>query len=117
MINFAHHKIDDGKNWDFRSEIKELAKEIFKEQFQALEPENKENEEEEFVKILDYYKDLQKIKNSFTGKLKKISTQAKEILIKHDALEAGLGRNFNTIKIIILILIAMKNCQWIHTKK
>ncbi len=102
LINFAHHKIDDGKSWDFRAEIKELAKEIFKEQFQALETENTDKDEEEFVKIFDYYQDLQKIKKSFTGKLRKYSQKTREILIKHNALDQNLGRNFTTIRNYLL---------------
>ena len=108
LINFAHHKIDEGKNWDFRGEIKELAKEIFKEQFQALEPDDKEEGNKEFVKILEYYKDLQKIKNTFTAKLQDISAKAKSILEKHDALEADLGGNFKLIRNYLLKTIVEK---------
>lgn len=102
LINFAHHKIDDGKSWDFRGEIKDLAKEIFKEQFQALEPENSDEEKDEFVKISSYYTDLQKIKSAFTGKLKIYSQKAKGILIKHNALEQNLGGNFKIIRNYLL---------------
>ncbi|MCF6240242.1 MAG: UvrD-helicase domain-containing protein [Bacteroidales bacterium] len=102
LINFAHHKIDDGKSWDFRAEIKDLAKEIFKEQFQALESENSNDDKEEFVKITSYYLELQKIKNAFTGKLKTYSQKAKEILIKHTALEQNLGGNFKIIRNYLL---------------
>jgi ATP-dependent exoDNAse (exonuclease V) beta subunit len=102
LIRFAHYKIDDGKNWDFRAEIKELAKEIFKEQFQALETDNKNNKDEDFIKILDYYDELLKIKNSFESEMKKFSKQAEKIMEQHSVKEANLGRTFSTIRNYLL---------------
>lgn len=102
LIRFAHYKIDDGKSWDFRAEIKELAKEIFKEQFQALETGNKEDKEDDFVKILDYYKELLKIKNGFESEMKNFSKKARIILEQHSATEINLGRSFSTIRNYLL---------------
>ena len=109
LIRFAHYKIDEGKNWDFRAEIKELAKEIFKEQFQALEPENKMTEKDnEFVRIQDYYRELQIIKQNFKTKLEHIAKQSREILIQHDALNADLRNNFKVIRNFLLKKILEK---------
>ena len=108
LIRFAHYKIDLGKNWDFRAEIKELAKEIFKEQFQALETENKENPKKDFKKILDYYKELLKIKNSFESDMQNYSVLTKKILEKYHAVDASLGGSFNTIRNYLLKTINEK---------
>ena len=108
LIRFAHYKIDLGKNWDFRAEIKELAKEIFKEQFQALESENKGNKAEDFEIVLDYYKDLLKIKNSFESDMKSYSVLTKKLLKKNQAVDASLGGSFNTIRNYLLKTINEK---------
>ena len=108
LIRFAHYKIDLGKNWDFRAEIKELAKEIFKEQFQALETNKQDGDSEDFVKIIDYYKELLKLKNSFESDMQNFSLQAKIILEKSDSVNANLGRNFTTIKNYLLKTIKEK---------
>ena len=108
LIRFAHYKIDLGKNWDFRAEIKELAKEIFKEQFQALEKKDEKNESEDFTKITDYYQQLLKIKNSFESDMQNYSSQSKNILLNHNAENINLGRNFNTIKTYLLKTINEK---------
>ena len=108
LIRFAHYKIDLGKNWDFRAEIKELAKEIFKEQFQALESENKGNQAEDFEIVLDYYKELLKVKNSFESDMKSYSVLTKKLLEKYQAVDASLGGSFNTIRNYLLKTINEK---------
>ncbi len=108
LIRFAHYKIDLGKNWDFRAEIKELAKEIFKEQFQALETKKTDNESEDFEKISNYYKELLKLKNSFESDMQNLSMQAKNIIEKHNAIDAALGKSFTTIKNYLLKTINEK---------
>ncbi|OQY04631.1 MAG: hypothetical protein B6I20_02735 [Bacteroidetes bacterium 4572_117] len=102
LIRFAHYKIDSGKSWDFRSEIKELAKEIFKEQFQALETGNNKNESENFIEILDYYKELLKIKTAFESGMLNLSAQASKVIDNHQLINTSLGRNFTTISNYLL---------------
>jgi len=108
LIRFAHYKIDLGKNWDFRTEIKELAKEIFKEQFQALETGKQNIENESFTKIVDYYHELLKLKAGFESTMQDLSFQARRIYDKHNAVDAGLGRNFTTIRNYLLKTIKEK---------
>ncbi|MEN8118855.1 MAG: UvrD-helicase domain-containing protein [Bacteroidota bacterium] len=108
LIRFAHYKIDLGKNWDFRAEIKELAKEIFKEQFQALESESKEDKVEDFKIVLDYYQELLKIKNNFESMMQSYSMDARKIFENHQAIDDSLGRNFTTIKNYLLKTIKEK---------
>jgi len=95
LINFAFFKVDDGKSWDFRNEIQKLAKEIFREQFQAI---TDDKETTDYKSIRDYYDELIKVKNTFVKNMSNISNNANEVLEKHSIIKADLGGKFKTIR-------------------
>src|SRR5690606_904602 len=37
LVRFAEEKVEQGKNWDFRKDIKQLAREIFQEHYKSFE--------------------------------------------------------------------------------
>ena len=96
LIKFAKHKINDGKNWDFRKEIKELAKEIFKEKFQNLFNLEKDAEEER-KKMIKFLSVLNSIKTDFEKKMNKLKEDVFEILNTAEINNEKLGQKFTTI--------------------
>lgn len=96
LIKYAEHKINDGKNWDFRKEIKELANEIFKEKFQNLYSEKKDVniEREKMIKFLNV---LYSIKNNFENKMNELKHNVDEILKNAGINNEDLGAKFKTI--------------------
>ncbi len=107
LLKYAEYKINDGKNWDFRSDIKELSNEIFKEKFQNVFKQKKDiNEERE--KILNFLNTLYSIKNSFEGKMNELLLNIKNILNEQGGSHESLGSKFKTIVNQFLIKIPKK---------
>ena len=97
LVKFAEFKIEDGRNWDFRSEVYDLGKEIFKERFQSFADEI--SEKEDINKLLKtFYTELLGIRNSFRNNMKEIGKQANLIINNAGLQNSNLGRNFGTIK-------------------
>jgi len=94
LINFAFFKVDDGKNWDFRNEIQKLAKEIFREQFQAI---TDDKETTDYKSIKNYYEELIKVKNTFIKNMSAISKDTVDILKNYNINSFDFGKNFKTI--------------------
>ena len=82
LIKFAETRVDDGKPWDTRREIGNLAKEIFQENFKQFEPEilavAKDNQF-----IPGFLSALNEVKRSFEDTLKKLGKQGMEIIARH----------------------------------
>ncbi|MCQ2974048.1 MAG: UvrD-helicase domain-containing protein [Bacteroidales bacterium] len=80
MLNLAEQNIDEGKNWDFRNHIKQLAKLIFTEKFKELE--NNENIADEYLRKEFYAKiskDINNIFESYQSRCKSIAQRSKDI--------------------------------------
>ncbi|MDY6800268.1 MAG: UvrD-helicase domain-containing protein [Bacteroidota bacterium] len=73
--SLAENKIKQGKTWDFKKDILNLAREIFKEEFKAFDIQlTKKFGDKNFVK--DYITQLQTIKARFENQLKKLAKEA-----------------------------------------
>ena len=94
LIHYANYKMDDGKSWDFRAEIKELAKEIFKEQFQSFSSDETDYNLKEF---LDYFNDLNSIKERFEKAMRDCGKEAILMVEKSGIQIEEHGRNLKTL--------------------
>jgi len=108
LIKFTEYKINDGRSWDFRNEVTELTKEIFKEKFQSLKIKEADSDSE-MMKIEEFKDSLYGIKKSFEEKMMKISIEYGNIVNKAGIDHSKLGRNFNTISNHFLKKIPDKN--------
>jgi ATP-dependent exoDNAse (exonuclease V) beta subunit len=107
LIHFANYKMDEGQSWDFRSEINKLAKEIFKEQFQSFDEDEKESD---FEYIRNYFELLQELKREFETSMADLGNQALNALSKHNFEFDELGRNIGYIvKYFTISLIEPEN--------
>ncbi|MDA0195138.1 MAG: UvrD-helicase domain-containing protein [Bacteroidetes bacterium] len=82
LIKFAETRVDDGKAWDTRREIGNLAKEIFKEQFKTFESDVLTIAKDEKF-IPGFLEELRQVKSRFEDKLRKIGSDAMVIIRKH----------------------------------
>ncbi len=94
LIHFANYKMDEGKNWDFRSEINKLAREIFKEEFETGDAD--EDEEAQYEAISANFESLNNIKLSFEKQMAEIGKDAKKIIA--NPIGTSLGRNISYIE-------------------
>ena len=82
LIKFAETRVDDGKPWDTRREIGNLAREIFQEQFKKFEPQVLAvARDREFIP--GFLSELSKVKKNFEGHLKALGKQGMEIVSRH----------------------------------
>ncbi len=95
LISFANYKMDDGKSWDFRKEISQLAVELFKEKFDSYD--NEKNANAEYEDIKQKFQIVNNIKLEFEKNVKNISTKAINIF-KKEEFNANLGRNIGYLK-------------------
>lgn len=96
LVRFAEYKIEDGKNWDFRTEVYELGKEIFKERFQSFSQEiAKKNDVNKLLR--KFYSELLEIRNSFRESMKTIGLKANKVLENAGLQNAKLGQKFGWI--------------------
>ena len=96
LIKFAHFKISEGENWDFRRDIKSLAKELFNEEYQKLVNEGANPVSRQDLQEL--YPELIKMKTSFEKGIRDIATQVRDVMKQHDIINTYFGRNFNTFR-------------------
>jgi ATP-dependent helicase/nuclease subunit A len=96
LIQYAEHKINEGKAWDFRSEVKNLSEEIFKENFQSLFVKAEEDEIEQ-PKNQVFKSTLYGIKKNFENQMTDISIRYESILKNAKINHTQFGRNFQTI--------------------
>ncbi len=103
LIKYASYKIDDGKNWDFRSEMANLTKEIFKERFQSFantgvtKKEKEETAKKNKKNLLLLYDEVLKLRRDFESKMRDFGNKAIQILSNHNILEITIGRNFTIL--------------------
>ncbi len=106
LINFANHKIDEGKHWDFNAEITNLTYEIFKETYQQNrinsstffdENQNPDSNIPKKEELINFSRKLVSEKYEFINALKSIGLQATRYINKPAIEIDSLGRNFKTI--------------------
>ena len=106
LIQFANSKTDDNKNWDFKNDIKRLAKELFKERFQELYSSGIQNFDKQ--ELSDYLKNLYKIKNAFETQMSRLAEQYKKVIESTGIDYTALGAKFKTISNHFLKKIALE---------
>lgn len=95
LISFARYKVDEGKNWDFRQQIDQLANQIFKEEFYFFEKELDKENLPEHLKLVN--KRMREDLHGFRGQMRQISEKARRIVEQNAIDYTALGRNFRTI--------------------
>ena len=95
LSEFANSKIEEGKNWDFKNEIKQLASEIFKERFQELYHNKSTNFDKK--EMADFLSELYKIKKSFEDKMSGFVSEYENVLSTAGLNYENLGYKFKTI--------------------
>lgn len=79
LTQFAESKVEEGKSWDFRESIKGLAKEILKDHFKVHSKSVLQlSESASFFE--DLKRDLNTVRYSFEGKVKKICEEAFQLM-------------------------------------
>lgn len=96
LIRFAEYKIAEGKNWDFREEIKSLSREIFKERFQSF-AKDIGNEEDVKQLLKELYSEILNQKFSFEKKMREIADTTKKIIKQNKINPKDLGAKFKAI--------------------
>ena len=82
LTAYAEERIEQSENWNMRSNIMDLGKEIFKESYQhKAEDTNRKLHEREFLS--NYRKNLREIKTSFEAKVKQTATRALNIMAQN----------------------------------
>ncbi len=104
LIRFARFKINEGKSWDFRREIKALAYEIFKDSFSLY------NKELKYIEsptdnINSIYEFITKTKKDFETKMRAISKKTHKTLNDNALNYDELGSKFKTIANYLLTKI------------
>lgn len=82
LMKAAIEKIEDGKSWNIREELKSLFKETFKENYQVKEDKIKESFQNE-NRIEELQDKIKKETSAFENELVKLSNECDEILQKH----------------------------------
>ncbi len=79
LVNFSMHRLGDGKGYEFRNEIKELAGQLFSEEFKKLSREQFDREDVK-ERIAELQDNLLKNKYAFENSLKKIGQEFHKIV-------------------------------------
>jgi ATP-dependent exoDNAse (exonuclease V) beta subunit len=96
LVIYAEHKINEGKKWDFREEIKGLAGEVFKEKFQSFHQLLTDKElVGKNLDIIHLY--LMKEIRSFEGAMKEIGEKASQFIRDYKMDCDTLGNKFSHI--------------------
>ncbi len=82
LTAYAEEKIEQSENWNMRSNIMELGKEIFKESYQhKAEDTNRKLHEREF--LTNYRKSLREIKTTFEARVKQTATEGLNVMARN----------------------------------
>ena len=82
LTNYAEERVEQSENWNIRSSILSLGKEIFKESYQhKAEDTNKKLHEREF--LTNYRKSLREIKTVFETKIRQTASEAMRIMVRY----------------------------------
>ncbi len=96
LVMYSFYKIEQGKSWDFREDVKKLAYEIFKENFNentSLQNDKKSTRD----KLTKLRKELFKITQTFDTEVVKAGEKAAKILKSKNIIPTDLGHKFRTI--------------------
>ena len=82
LTAYAEERIEQSENWNMRSNIMDLGKEIFKESYQhKAEDTNRKLHEREF--LTNYRKSLREIKTTFEAKVKHTATEGLNVMARN----------------------------------
>jgi len=82
LTAYAEERIEQSENWNMRSNIMDLGKEIFKESYQhKAEDTNRKLHEREF--LTNYRKSLREIKITFEAKVKQTATEGLNVMARN----------------------------------
>ena len=82
LTAYAEERIEQSENWNMRSNIMDLGKEIFKESYQhKAEDTNRKLHEREFLS--NYRKSLRDIKTAFEAKIKQTATDGLNVMARN----------------------------------
>ncbi len=82
LTAYAEERIEQSENWNMRSNIMDLGKEIFKESYQhKAEDTNRKLHEREF--LANYRKSLRKIKDDFEDKVKRAAADGLAVMARN----------------------------------
>ena len=82
LTSYAEERIEQSENWNMRSNIMDLGKEIFKESYQhKAEDTNRKLHEREF--LTNYRKSLREIKTTFENKVKETASEGMRIMARN----------------------------------
>jgi len=82
LTAYAEERIEQSENWNMRSNIMDLGKEIFKESYQhKAEDTNRKLHEREF--LANYRKSLREIKTAFEAKVKQTATEGLNVMARN----------------------------------
>ncbi len=79
LVNFSMHRLGDGKGYEFKNEIKELAEQLFSEEFKKLSREQFDHENVK-ERIAELQEKLLKSKYSFENTLRKFGLEFHEVV-------------------------------------
>jgi len=82
LINHTLSKIEDGKDWNIANELKTLGQEVFKEEFQSLDPDTLEKLQNKQL-LHAYNKQLRKIIKDFENFIKAKAIEGIDLMKKH----------------------------------
>ncbi|SDK26627.1 ATP-dependent exoDNAse (exonuclease V) beta subunit (contains helicase and exonuclease domains) [Catalinimonas alkaloidigena] len=83
LLHFAESRVDEGKGWDFRRDIQELAQEIFKEPFKTFEERMGERlRDRDFVP--GFLEKVREVQLSFETEMKRIGQEAQALLDSYE---------------------------------
>ena len=94
LVRFAEDKVEQGKNWDFRNDIKQLAREIFQEHYKAFEKDiAAAADQEDFVPQL--LNKLQAIITTYQSAMQECGAEALKIVQQHglDVADFAYGKS------------------------
>ncbi len=115
LIQFAMDKINEGKAWDFKNDLTELAKEIFKEKYQSLKQFNyidKVDISKINLKLKDFLVVLKKIITDFEQNMEELSVKVETILKNSGFNYDDQGLKFKTISNYFLKKIKEKKYEF-----
>ncbi|MCU4175377.1 UvrD-helicase domain-containing protein [Carboxylicivirga sp. N1Y90] len=82
LIRHTLSKIEDGRDWNISNELKLLGKEVFKEEFQSLEPEVLEKLRNKNL-LNTYRQELNTISKNFEKNIKELASKGIELIKQH----------------------------------
>lgn len=117
LINHTLSKIEDGKDWNIANELKTLGKEVFKEEFQSLEPETLEKLKNKQL-LNAYNKELKHITRSFESSIKTLAGQGLE-LMKTNGLNDDMlhQKSRSPLKSLEKLALLQKNSDLVNIQK